>query len=66
MLSPNLLLPYKLRPMLLLRSYATISDLIFGLTGLRIPLPIFSFGFFVESYRERERESESERGRDSG
>lgn len=33
--------------MLLLRSYATISDLIFGLTGLRIPLPIFSFGFFV-------------------
>ena len=33
--------------MLLLRSYATISDLIFGLTGWRIPLPIFSFGFFV-------------------
>jgi phosphatidylglycerol:prolipoprotein diacylglycerol transferase len=33
--------------MTLLRSYATISDLLEGLIGLRIPLPVFSFGFFV-------------------
>jgi len=33
--------------MTILRSYATISDLIHGLIGLEIPLPIFSFGFFV-------------------
>ncbi|MEX2589333.1 MAG: prolipoprotein diacylglyceryl transferase family protein [Chitinophagales bacterium] len=32
---------------LILRCYATLSDLIFDLTGLYVPLPIFSFGFFV-------------------
>lgn len=32
---------------LLLRCYATLSDLILDLTGLYVPLPIFSFGFFV-------------------
>lgn len=32
---------------ILLRCYATISDLIFDLTGIELPLPIFSFGFFV-------------------
>ena len=29
------------------RCYATISDLIYDFTGLDIPLPIFSYGFFI-------------------
>ncbi|TVR78641.1 MAG: prolipoprotein diacylglyceryl transferase [Chitinophagaceae bacterium] len=29
------------------RSYATLTDFIYDLTGLYIPLPIYSFGFFV-------------------
>ncbi len=29
------------------RCYATISDLILDLTGVNVPLPIFSYGFFV-------------------
>lgn len=29
------------------RCYPTITDLIFDLTGIYLPLPIFSFGFFV-------------------
>lgn len=33
--------------MIIIRSYATISDLINDLTGSNITLPIFSFGFFV-------------------
>lgn len=36
-----------LNDILILRCYATLSDLIFDFTGLYVPLPIYSFGFFV-------------------
>jgi len=33
--------------MILLRCYATIPDFIYEMTGVNIPLPIYSFGFFL-------------------